>query len=163
MEPGAARVNATVYTWGFKQGVLMDAVFAKLNYKGQKEIYVLNPPESFQDVLDTVSDEVTVMLDLDNLMETRKASFVLAFVTRQSEVDAISTLLPQTLADDAVFWFAYPKGTSKKYRCDFNRDTGWAKTSEAGWERVRQIAIDEDWTALRFRKPEHIKTMTRRF
>jgi hypothetical protein len=28
---------------------------------------------------------------------------------------------------------------------------------------IRQIAIDDDWSALRFRKPEHIKTMTRKF
>ena len=28
---------------------------------------------------------------------------------------------------------------------------------------MRQVAIDEDWSALRFRKVEHIKTMTRSF
>ena len=28
---------------------------------------------------------------------------------------------------------------------------------------VRMVAIDEDWSALRFRKAEHIKTMTRSF
>lgn len=32
---------------------------------------------------------------------------------------------------------------------------------EAGFEPVRMIAIDEDWSALRFRRAEFIKTMTR--
>ena len=64
---------------------------------------------------------------------------------------------------DAVIWFAYPKGSSKKYTCEFNRDTGWAELAKAGYEPVRQVAIDEDWSALRFRKVEHIKTMTRSF
>jgi len=47
------------------------------------------------------------------------------------------------------------------YRCDFNRDTGWVALGEIGFEGVRQIAIDEDWTALRFRRVEFIKTLTR--
>ena len=34
---------------------------------------------------------------------------------------------------------------------------------EHGFEPVRQVAIDEDWSALRFRRAEHIKTMTRSF
>ena len=32
-----------------------------------------------------------------------------------------------------------------------------------GFEPVRMVAIDEDWSALRFRRVEHIKTMTRSF
>jgi hypothetical protein len=43
-------------------------------------------------------------------------------------------------------------------KCDFNRDTGWAALQEAGFDTVRAIAIDEDWTALRFRRKEFIKT-----
>jgi hypothetical protein len=64
---------------------------------------------------------------------------------------------------DAILWFCYPKGTSKKYTCDFNRDTGWASLGQLGWEPVRQVAIDDDWSALRFRNPDFIKTMTRSF
>ncbi len=33
----------------------------------------------------------------------------------------------------------------------------------AGFEPVRMVAIDEDWSALRFRRVEHIKKMTRSF
>jgi hypothetical protein len=55
----------------------------------------------------------------------------------------------------------YPKGTSKRYKCEFNRDSGWASLGQAGYEAVRQVAVDEDWSALRFRKVEHIKTMKR--
>ena len=58
-------------------------------------------------------------------------------------------------------WFAYPKGSSKRYRCGINRDTGWAALGKAGFEGVRMVAIDEDWSAVRFRRAEFIKTMTR--
>jgi hypothetical protein len=38
---------------------------------------------------------------------------------------------------------------------------GWKPMGELGYEPVRMIAIDEDWSALRFRKAEFIKTMKR--
>jgi hypothetical protein len=57
---------------------------------------------------------------------------------------------------DALLWFAYPKGTSTKYKCDFNRDSGWDILRQSGFDTVRQVAIDEDWSALRFRRIELI-------
>ncbi|KIL49293.1 hypothetical protein [Jeotgalibacillus soli] len=35
--------------------------------------------------------------------------------------------------------------------------------ADEGFEPVRQIAIDENWSALRFRKVEKIKTLLRGF
>jgi len=55
----------------------------------------------------------------------------------------------------------YPKALLKRYRCEFNRDTGWDALGRAGYEPVRQVAVDNDWSALRFRKVEHIWTMKR--
>jgi len=60
-------------------------------------------------------------------------------------------------------WFAYPKGSSKRYKCEFNRDNGWAVLGSLGFEGVRMVAIDEDWSALRFRRVEYVKNMTRSF
>ena len=58
---------------------------------------------------------------------------------------------------DATVWFAYPKGSSKRYKCDFNRDTGWDALKALGWETVRAVSIDEDWTGLRFRRRRYVK------
>jgi hypothetical protein len=82
-------------------------------------------------------------------------------VTKQKEVDSLARVIGQKASGDAIVWLAYPKGSSKKYTCEFNRDTGWASMGEAGFEPVRMVAIDEDWSALRFRRAEFIKTMTR--
>jgi hypothetical protein len=60
-----------------------------------------------------------------------------------------------------VVWVAYPKGSSKKYTCEFNRDSGWSSMGAQGLEPVRMVAIDEDWSALRFRRVDYIKTMKR--
>jgi hypothetical protein len=98
-----------------------------------------------------------------SLTGAKQVNFILTFVKTQRQIDSMATKLPQVLENDAVLWFAYPKGTSKKYNCDFNRDTGWNAFGTLGFEPVRMVAIDEDWSALRLRRVEHIKTMTRSF
>lgn len=130
----------------------MSKVFAKLNLKDQRVISVLNSPGSFKQELASLSG-VEVIETLDAVAE-----FVLAFVTRQAEVDKLSKAIAAKTKGDAIIWFAYPKGTSRKYTCEFNRDSGWAVLKELGFDTVRQVAIDEDWTALRFRRKEFIKS-----
>jgi hypothetical protein len=46
-----------------------------------------------------------------------------------------------------TLWIAYPKGG----RSDLNRDTLWPIVSELGLRPIAQVAIDETWSALRFR------------
>ena len=60
-----------------------------------------------------------------------------------------------------MVWLAYPKGSSKKYKSTIDRNSGWAGMGTAGFEPVRMVAIDEDWSGLRFRRVDFIKTMTR--
>jgi hypothetical protein len=54
----------------------------------------------------------------------KTVDFALAFATTQAELDKVSSLLAVKAVGDALLWFAYPKGTSKRYRCEFNRDSG---------------------------------------
>jgi hypothetical protein len=136
----------------------MGSVFDKLNLKDQREILVLNAPTGFEPELKRLAD-VKV---LTRLPTRGSVSFALVFATRQAQVDAAAAQLARLTAGDAIVWFAYPKGSSKRYECDFNRDSGWRALGRAGFEPVRQIAIDEDWTALRFRRAEFIKSMTRK-
>lgn len=132
----------------------MSKVFAKLNLRDQKTISVLNAPESFQKELSSLHGVEVA----DTLSAIGELVFALVFVTRQAEVDKLSPTLARKARNDATIWFAYPKGTSRKYACDFNRDTGWETLKKLGFDTVRQIAIDEDWTALRFRRVRFIRS-----
>ena len=134
----------------------MASVFEKLNLKDRQEMVVLNAPVSFEPEL----ARLPVMTIHHNLASVAETGFVLAFVTRKDEVDALAPKIAARAKGDAIVWFAYPKGTSKKYKCDFNRDTGWDVLNAAGFETVRAVAIDEDWTGLRFRRAEFIKART---
>jgi hypothetical protein len=58
-------------------------------------------------------------------------------------------------------WFAYSKGSSKRYKSEINRDQGWLALGREGFEPVSMVATDEDWSAVRFRRLEFIKQMKR--
>ncbi len=128
-------------------------IFKKLNLSTQVEIVILNAPQSFEPVL-TKLKGIKVLRDPK---KPKGVTFGLAFAVTQTELDRASKILSAASEGDAVLWFAYPKGTSKRYTCEFNRDTGWSVIRGAGFDSVRQVAIDEDWSALRFRRVEYIK------
>ena len=138
----------------------MNPKFKKLNYKAQGTIYVLNSPDSFTPEMKEMEDLAEVKTTVGN---AKAIPFVIAFVTRQMEVDRLAKMLGPRMAPDGVLWFAYPKGTSKRFKCEFNRDTGWQALGALGFEGVRMVAIDEDWSALRFKRAEAIRKMTRGF
>jgi hypothetical protein len=138
----------------------MDSVFRKMNFKDSKIVVVVNTPLSFESNIEAMQGLTTFHR---NFSAVEKTDFILAFCTKQSEVDAVAVEAATKLEGDGLLWFAYPKGTSKKYKCDFNRDTGWAVLGENSFEPVRMVAVDEDWSALRFRRVSFIKKMTRSF
>ncbi|HMO34324.1 MAG TPA: hypothetical protein PKE63_02105 [Lacibacter sp.] len=138
----------------------MTPLFKKLNWKGQEVVYLLQAPAD-------LTAEWTVMQQYatfkQKLTRTSQCYFILAFCTSLQQVEQVAALAGAALQEDGLLWVAYPKGSSKKYTCEFNRDTGWASLGRAGFEPVRQVAIDADWSALRFRRVEYIKKMTRGF
>jgi hypothetical protein len=135
----------------------MSSIFEKLNLKSQGRIVISNAPESFEPELATLQK---VGLERD-VKTAKNVGFVLAFVTTQREVDTLAKAIAKKAKGDAVVWFAYPKQSSKKYTSEINRDTGWQILGDAGFGAVRSVAIDEDWSAIRFRRVEFIKTMSR--
>lgn len=135
----------------------MSPLFAKLNLKDHRRIVVLDAPASFESELKALTG-----VSIERALERGgKLDFAIAFATTQAQLDAASKRLAAAATGDAIVWIAYPKSTSKRYRCEFNRDSGWTLLGQAGFEPVRQVAIDADWSALRFRKVEHIKAFTR--
>jgi hypothetical protein len=138
----------------------MTPLFKKMNFKDQEAIVLVNAPESFGLEKSVMAKSAAI---IESLTGVKAIPFFLAFVTKQKEVDTLAKQIGKLSQGDEVIWFAYPKGTSKKYTCEFNRDTGWAELGKQGFEGVRMVAIDEDWSALRFRRVENIKTMTRSF
>lgn len=132
----------------------MSTTFQKLNLKDQKEILVLNAPESFEVELETLQ-EVSIKR---SLAEVEEIVYALIFVSKKSEFDSYSERIEPKVRNDAVVWFIYPKRTPQKYSADFNRDFGWCSLKNAGYQPVRMVAIDEIWSAIRFRNSSYVKS-----
>jgi hypothetical protein len=128
------------------------SVFDKLNLKDQSEILVLAAPPSFEPELRGLSG-VSIVRDA---IQLKSIDFALVFVTQRAQIESAANLILRKAQGDIVLWFAYPKGTSKRYASDINRDAGWDALMSAGFETVRLIAIDEDWSALRFRRTQYV-------
>ena len=136
----------------------MTTLFKKLNYKGEKDICIINPPLEFAGELQEMNEVTNILSKTDICKEI---TFILAFVQTKSEVDDLIPIINKKLNGDGIVWFAYPKKTSKKYKAEIHRDFGWELVRKSGFESVRAVAIDEDWSALRFRRVEYIKTLLR--
>jgi hypothetical protein len=135
----------------------MTTLWHKLNLKEGLEIVVVNAPKSFAGALNAIPQGRLHR----RISAINELTFVLVFVEKKSELDKLSAAVVARASGDAVLWFAYPKGTSKRFACDFNRDTGWDVLRASGFDTVRQVAIDEDWSALRFRRAEFINRRSR--
>lgn len=81
--------------------------------------------------------------------------WVLAFVVTRADLARVAALLTADLRADGLVWIAYPKKTSP-LAADLDRDHGWEPMAAPGLKGVRQIAIDKDWSALRFRETRFV-------
>lgn len=88
-------------------------------------------------------------VDLDDVGSSASADAILVFVKTKTEVDEKAKPAIEAAKKDRISWIAYPKGG--QLGTDLNRDVLWKHLSEYGIEGVRQIAIDDVWSAMRFR------------
>jgi len=130
----------------------MHEIFRKLQFKDQDAILVLKPPKEFRPVLDGMRLATRVH---NSLRKGAEYGFMLAFVQAPGDIKRLLPILRKNLAEDAQVWVAYPKKSSTRYRSEISRDHGWQPLGDLGFEGVRQIAVDEDWSAVRFRTAGH--------
>jgi len=137
---------------------MQQTLLQKLQWKDQKSLLVLDAPEELRTVLANLAGTLTIVR---RVPRKPGVSFVLAFVKTENDVQGALTRVTPILAEDTLLWFAYPKQTSKRYAATITRDRGWDPLGVAGYEAVRQIAIDENWSALRFRSIRRITRLSR--
>ncbi len=74
---------------------------------------------------------------------------VLVFAANAAELSDHGLAAIEAAQADALAWIAYPK--AGKLGTDLNRDKLWETLQDKGIRPVRQISIDETWSAMRFR------------
>jgi hypothetical protein len=121
----------------------------KLNLK-ETELLVLNAPEGY---LPTLADALpNVMLTTES---DTPAGAILLFVNNLEEATRLTPDAARRVRDGGLLWVAYPKGTSK-VKTDVNRDKLWPVLATMDWRPIRQVALDEVWSAMRFRPSDEV-------
>lgn len=119
-----------------------ETLVAKLELRSGVRPLVLGAPGRY---LERLGDDVD-----ERIREPGGHPFVQAFVRDVRELEARWPDALAAGAPDAVLWLCYPKRSSK-IDTDLTRDRGWAAMEADGYRGVRQISLDETWSALRFR------------
>ncbi|AKF84842.1 hypothetical protein SAMN05443572_101879 [Myxococcus fulvus] len=90
-------------------------------------------------------------VDLDDVVTSTsaKAEGLLVFVQHLEDVDAKCAPLIAAAKEDRVAWAVYPK--AGQLGTDLNRDILWKRLAKEGIDSVRQVSVDDVWSALRFR------------
>jgi hypothetical protein len=86
----------------------------------------------------------------DGVRETDTLATASTAVLFADDAASARKLLEENVADLAkpdAFWVAYPKGN----KADINRDTLWPIVADFDMRPNGQVAIDDRWSALRFR------------
>ena len=136
----------------------MQSLIQKLQIKAHQHFLVLDAPDTFAASL---ADMSSLGQLYTQHQQGQVYDCVLLFVRMQSEIAPLVQQVIPCLAVDALCWFCYPKASSKQYQSDIRRDTSWSALGTVHMESVRMVAIDEDWSALRFRHTDFIKVMSR--
>jgi hypothetical protein len=138
----------------------MQELLNKLNYKGYKRVLLINAEESF---LNAVSKELKGVITDNEIDQRCPYEFMMIFVRSVSEVSHFAPIALHNLTADGILWFCYQKKSSKLYTSGPERDHGWNALNDLGFRGIRMVAIDEDWSAMRFRNIKYIKSSSRRF
>jgi hypothetical protein len=129
-----------------------NALIKKLQLKLGQHALFLNAPEGYIAALDPLPDGVALVDGPAGTLD-----FVQLFVRDSVELEKFAPTALAAIKFDGVFWIAYPK-QSARVKTDLTRDRGWEPVTVSGLRPVTQIAIDETWSALRWRPVERVKS-----
>jgi hypothetical protein len=122
-------------------------VLKKMQLKPHHRAIVLNAPESYAPVLAAIPDTVDLAATLDGQFD-----FIHLFATHMDPLLRDAALAKTHLKPGGLFWVSYPKG--KALPTDLKRDNTADALRTIGLQANFQIAIDDVWSALRFKQAE---------
>lgn len=123
----------------------LPTVLEKLQIKNEKNILIQGMPSSVEKPF----SKLNYAKNVTPLLKSRKIDFALIFAINIRQLAQIVDEVVPALNENAKFWVAYPKSTSKIY-CDLSRDYNWELLSGLGFEQLHQVELDSVWAAIRF-------------
>lgn len=119
----------------------------KLLIKPGQAVLLVNPPAEIKSLLSPLPDGARLVSSSD----AAAANVVLLFANHREDLERLLPAQPAALAQGAIVWVAYHKGTSS-VKTDINRDSIWNYAKTIGMDGISMISINEDWSAMRLKR-----------
>jgi hypothetical protein len=113
----------------------------KLLIKSGTSVRFLESPQGFAEALEGAEPAQGGTSDV-----------VVVFAASRADLDRLGPQGIASVRPGGILWIAYRKGG----RSDLKRETVWEGMRPTGWRPVTQIALDEEWSALRFRPEDEV-------
>jgi hypothetical protein len=128
----------------------------RLGLTGQLRALILNAPKGYRTLLGPLPPDITV-----NTKPSGQYDFVHLFVSNQAELGQLGPSTLKAVKPTGILWISYPT-QGGGMETDMNRDTGWDLVTEAGFQPVTQVAVNDIWSALRFRPKGDVGKKTKK-
>jgi predicted SnoaL-like aldol condensation-catalyzing enzyme len=130
----------------------MNPIAKKLGMKPGVRALIVAAPPGYLKLLAPLAEGVVVSGVLNGAHP-----FVQFFARRAFEISKAAPRLLRHAAPGALVWISYPKKTSGM-DTDLSREAVSEAMSGTGWRPVSIVAIDEVWSALRFRPAKGVRS-----
>lgn len=126
----------------------------KLRLMPGNSVLVINAPDGYLDKLRPGPPEMAT-----EPQPKREYDVVVLFVNNADELRRMGATAIHAARGTGLLWIAYPKGGKTAAATDLPATPWWVRrdvlgeiTSVKGYKAVAFVAVDETWTALRFKR-----------
>ena len=127
----------------------------KLRLMPGNSVLVMNAPNGYVDMLRPGPIDMTTTQPQPN----RAYDVVVLFVNNAEELGRLGAMAIHAARGTGMLWITYPKGGKTVGATDLPATPWWVRrdvlgeiTSVKGYKPVAFVAVDETWTALRFKR-----------
>ncbi|MBK8047580.1 MAG: hypothetical protein IPK16_10930 [Anaerolineales bacterium] len=117
----------------------------KLQIKPDMTVLPINPPFDYASLVEPLPAGARI-IDAG----AAPADMVQLFAVDRAMLTAELPAAVTALKPDGMLWISYPK-PGMGIQTDLNRDIAWQLMVTQGWEGVRQVAMNDIWSAMRFK------------
>ncbi len=115
----------------------------KLGIKDLSRVYLIDPPEDYEELLEPLPSGVTFVTRLDAAVDVAHV-----FVTRKRDLIKHLGALRKKLRPDAAVWVSWPKKTSP-VATEVTEDTIREVALPIGFVDVKVCAVSDIWSGLK--------------
>jgi hypothetical protein len=126
----------------------------KLRFTAEQTVAVLNAPEGYLARLQPGPASI-----VSQLAPAQRYDAVQLFVSDMDELRHLGADAVRATKPDGLLWITYPKGGGTPGATDLPATPWWIKrdvlgeiTAQTGYKPVAFVAVDDNWTALRFKR-----------